>query len=693
MSVSADHHHRRASPALGFALFAAAWVVQSAEYPIFRDTVHLGVAGFPEWEEFANSRPHGRNLELQFEATRNAKPRALLLTQEGVKHGWQVLVNGKSLGRLPGSETRLTARFTVPAGGLRDGRNRLDIRAPKQVDDVRVENIRLLDKSFEQSIADTFLNLRVTDATDGNPLPCRLTVVGPDGALAALTASGLPADAPVAVRPGVVYTRNGRARLRLLPGEYTIYASRGFEYSVATNRVRLASMRSQSLRLQIAREVPTPGLVAVDTHIHTRTLSGHGDSTLDERMLTIAGEGIEVAVATEHNHHGDYDTPSRRLKTHDFFTAVTGNEVTTRHGHFNAFPIRPQAVIPDYKATDWTSLLSNIRATPDVQVIQLNHPHNLHSGFSPFSSTNLNPVSGRPAATLDFGFDAMEVLTSAAMQSDIMLLFRDWFALLNHGHRIVGLASSDTHDVNRFILGQGRTYVWADDRHPGSVDVTSLCRSMRKGRCLISFGLLTHMHVNGNAPGELTATRDGRSDVQVRVLGPSWMQADRLQLFANGEVIAERQIRPTTNVTKAELNFEIGSLPNDTFLVAVATGPGITAPFWDTPRPYQPTSKRFQARMLGATNPIFIDADGDGRFTSAGAYAERLLKENTNIATILSKLSEFDQAVAIQTADRLLQAKRATVNELKQHLQDSPPAIQRAVSNYLDTLTRNDSRW
>jgi hypothetical protein len=48
----------------------------------------------------------------------------------------------------------------------------------------------------------------------------------------------------------------------------------------------------------------------------------------------------------------------------------------------------------------------------------------------------------------------MEVITSAAMQSDIMQLYRDWFALLNRGYRLTAIASSDTHDVARFILGQ-----------------------------------------------------------------------------------------------------------------------------------------------------------------------------------------------------------------------------------------------
>ncbi|HEY6226698.1 MAG TPA: hypothetical protein VI282_06215, partial [Verrucomicrobiae bacterium] len=57
------------------------------------------------------------------------------------------------------------------------------------------------------------------------------------------------------------------------------------------------------------------------------------------------------------------------------------------------------------------------------------------------------------------------------------------------------------------------------------------------------------------------------------------------------------------------------SAPRDAYLLAVASGPPVTAPFWRIPKPYQPTSTTWNPRVIGATNPIWIDADGDGRFT------------------------------------------------------------------------------
>src|SRR6185295_2459459 len=230
-------------------------------------------------------------------------------------------------------------------------------------------------------------------------------------------------------------------------------------------------------------------------HIHTLTFSGHGDATLDERLLTIAGEGIELAVATDHNHHTDYSEAAARAQLQSQFTPVIGNEVTTPVGHFNAFPIRPGSAVPDYKSKDWPTLISGMRTTPGVKDITLNHPRDLHEKFIPFASTNLNPVSGESPRGLDFNVDAIEVITSAAMQSDIMQLYRDWFALLNYGYRVAGIGSSDSHDVSRFILGQGRTYVACRDDNPAQINVDEACESFRKGRVLASMGLLTQMTV------------------------------------------------------------------------------------------------------------------------------------------------------------------------------------------------------
>ena len=89
------------------------------------------------------------------------------------------------------------------------------------------------------------------------------------------------------MRPGVIYTSTGKARFGLPRGKYTLYAGRGFEYSLAQTSVSVMPGDRSKKTLAIRREVPTQGYVACDTHVHTLTHSGHGDATVLERMITL----------------------------------------------------------------------------------------------------------------------------------------------------------------------------------------------------------------------------------------------------------------------------------------------------------------------------------------------------------------------------------------------------------------------
>ena len=228
----------------------------------------------------------------------------------------------------------------------------LSIVPPRENDDIVLHDIRIDPRPVAQSLHEATLTVRVTDRDAGKALPCRLTLVNAQGALTPLI--GLGSVSALAVRPGVVYTGNGRAELGLPVGEYTVFASRGFEWTVATQRLHIARGGSARLELQLHRAVPTPGWVSCDTHVHTLTHSGHGDATLDERMLTLAGEGIELPIATEHNLNVDYTEAARRAGVAEWFTPVAGNEVTTAAGHFNIFPVDPTARVPDFMRARWS---------------------------------------------------------------------------------------------------------------------------------------------------------------------------------------------------------------------------------------------------------------------------------------------------------------------------------------------------
>src|SRR5882672_10692585 len=334
--------------------------------------VRLGTANAPEWESFANDPPTAQRLDLKFNAQSTVHEATLFIRQDDVRQDWFVELNGRRLGKLFLMEADLVHHLPIPPGVLRDGENRLSILPPKENDDIIIHDIRIDPRPPDEVLAEATLSALVTD-DQRKAVPCRLTIVDSRGSLAPLLAPVEDA-LNMTVRPGVVYTGNGQAEIGLPAGDYTVFASRGFEWSVAAQRVHVVSGQMTPVTLSLRREVPTPGWVSCDTHVHTFTHSRHGDATMEERMLTLAGEGIELPIATDHNLNIDYSETARHMGVAQYFTPVTGNEVTTPAGHFNIFPVRPEARVPDFKLTDWPRLMSAMRATPNVRVVVLNHP-------------------------------------------------------------------------------------------------------------------------------------------------------------------------------------------------------------------------------------------------------------------------------------------------------------------------------
>jgi hypothetical protein len=610
--------------------------------------VHLGKSGQFEWEIFKNHPVDAERLEVRFDAKSNTTEHTLRIWQRDVKQTWPVLLNGRRLGSLTLAETALECVLAVPVGALHDGENVLVIEAPAQLDDIEVGPVILDTQPVLEAITGSTLQISVTDAQTSEALPCRLTLTRADGTLQPLSAE--PAG-DVATRVGVVYAKHGKTTLFVPPGDYVLHAGRGFEWSVETRTLSLKIGDSQEVKFGLKREVDTKGWIAADSHIHTLTHSGHGDAKIEERMITIAGEGIELAIATDHNHHTDYAPIAASVGVADRFTSIVGNEVTTKHGHFNAFPIQPGAALVNHNEQDWAKLLPAIRATPGVKVITLNHPRDLHSGFVPLGGLQFNSTTGKHRHADALDIDAMEVITSGAMQSDIHLLYRDWFALLNRGHRIAAIASSDTHDVNRFILGQGRTYVAAKDGNPAQLDLDEVWRSYQEGRLLVSLGLMTTLKVDGRfTVGHLATGLGAQIKVEAVVSGPAWVTADRIELYANGILIREQSIKDEHRAgVKARITWELPKPAHDVHLVAIATGPGITEPFWEIPRPYQPSSKTLTPRVIGSTNPIWLDSDGDGKFASAFAIAQALVTKHGSVPSALREaLKKHDAAVVVQ---------------------------------------------
>jgi hypothetical protein len=644
---------------------------------------HLRSGAEREWAEFPG-QAEGTELVRTFQATPNAGEQTLRLRHRDLKQGWRVLVNGKEIARLPLDEADMITYWVVPAGTLRDGANELRIHCTGAAsDDVLIGPVTLIDRPREQVLSEATVDVSVHEAPGGRAVPSRITVADEH---ATLVSPGNVSDAQHAIRPGVVYSGNGAVRLSLPAGRYVIYAGRGFEYSVARAEVELARGAHASRSLTIRREVDTTGWAAMDTHVHTGAFAGHGDAAIEERMLTIAGEGIELPVSTEHNMRVDFDARSREAGVRDYFTPVMGSEVTTPSlGHFNVFPIPPDGRPIDQRAPDWLRLRETIASAGTDPVIVLNHARDLHGGFRPFSGARHISVAGEDLESWPLPANAMEVVNSGAVMSDGLALPRDWMGMLNRGVILTPVGSSDSHDVSRYIVGQGRTYVRCDDADPARIDLARAMARVRRGQVMVSYGLLVELSVAGKGPGELVGPTDAL-DVHIRVKGPGWTRAQRVALYVNGEKARGEEIRTGTRAgVKWEATWRLPRPSHDVHLVAIATGPGISAPYWPTAKPYQPTSIEFTGSVLSLSGPVFVDADGSGRFDSAFAYAQREVSAANQTRPLVTRLGSYDAAVAIQAASLLrAQDQAGFEGRINSMIQRAPPQVAKGLAAYLE---------
>ncbi len=580
---------------------------------------HLRAGDTAEWSTFS-AAPHGPSYELTFESKPNAVPWTLQWRQQDVKTRWDVWLNGEVMGTLLEDEQDQIHCLEIPAGALQAGENRLAVvqHVGKRllVDDIRVGEFRLLRAPRAQVLSTSALAFTLRGEDGGALLPGRIALVNEEGVLMPL---GSASNATMAIRNGVVYTATGQGRVMLPAGDYRVYGGRGFEYSLDQQHVSLAPGAMATVDLTVRREVRTEGYVACDPHMHTVTHSGHGDATMEERMITLAGEGIELPIATDHNVHIDYEAAARAVGVRSHFTPVMGNEVTTSVGHFNIFPVADGAPVPDASGKHWDDVFRAIGETPGVRAIILNHARDIHGGFRPFGPAVYDATTGAHRNGWRLQANAMEILNSGATQTDVLQLTRDWMIQLNRGHVMTPVGSSDSHDVSRYIVGQGRTYIRVNDRDPGAIDVDAAMEAFVAGRVMVGYGLLAELRVNERHRSGDLVTLDGLADrvtVDIRVLGPHWVEANRVQLFQNGELLREESIARGADNTPGVIwtgQWTIERPEKDVHLVAIATGPGVEGPWWRMAKPYQPTSPDFVPQAFGCSGAVWIDGDGDGK--------------------------------------------------------------------------------
>jgi hypothetical protein len=156
-------------------------------------------------------------------------------------------------------------------------------------------------------------------------------------------------------------------------------------------------------------------------------------------------------------------------------------------------------------------------------------------------------------------------------------------------------------------------------------------------------------------------------------------------VFVNGAEIAHEDIaRPASErAEKASVTWPLPARRHDYFVVVIASGPGVTDPSWAIPRPYQPTTTAWAPVVFGLTAPIYVDADGDGVFTSARDYAMRLVEAHQALPALFAALADHDAVVSSHAAELLDARGRLDGEDVRVAMASASPAVRDGFAHYI----------
>jgi len=453
---------------------------------------------------------------------------------------------------------------------------------------------------------------------------------------------------------GAWWTIDGRLSARVRPGTYDLIVTRGPEYEITQKSIVLRAGAFDAEQLVLTRAYQSDGWVAGDLHIHAQP-STDSAVPIPDRVASCAAEGLEVAIATDHNYITDYAPVIASSGLDPWLLGIPGMELTTfEMGHFNGYPLRVDPGSTRGGEFRWAgqppqALFDQLRALaidPSRSIVQVNHPRQAVLGY--FAQFFVDAATAQPYTpsgilgifapygdefkpeNYSVDFDAIELICGKQFEDahtfrapnplppgpfpdpqpvpgQIVLgpdgrplfpgVVETWFTMLDRGLSPTGVGTSDSHGLIGDEPGYPRTllYVGAGKDVPGGFSRDDVIDAIHQHHAITTNGPFVVMTIGKGAIGDTVAAPGGSVDVAIRVRAPSWATVDHLLLYANSQIVASQAI-PASQGTDYQTTVHL-DLTQDSWVVAEVTGSGNMFPAL-TPTEYPPVDATVVIKAL-----------------------------------------------------------------------------------------------
>ncbi len=392
------------------------------------------------------------------------------------------------------------------------------------------------------------LKIVATDAEKKSKIPVRVQVI--PAVPPPATPESFGVDDEVGDRLHQEFAITGEATLVVPPGQHRVIVSRGYEWELSDTTVTVAAGETKEIAAALVHSVPGAEVMCADFHIHS-FYSADSSDPVDHKVKGAVADGLEIPVSSEHEWVVDFQPILQQLGLTPWAFGVASSELTTfAWGHFGVVPLTPRDGAHNHGAVDWIGktpqeVFTHVHALPEASALIVNHPRGGGIGAYFSAATYDRKTDTGDPALWSHDFDAIEVFNDSDFESNRKEVVADWFALLNHGHLMGAVGSSDSHHLRTSPVGYPRTCLYFGHDDPTKLSPEAVRDAVKSGGSTVSGGLLmTVAGPGGERPGQTVQAAGGTATFLVTVEAPSWIDADTLETIVNGETMKVEPLLP-----------------------------------------------------------------------------------------------------------------------------------------------------